>query len=58
MEQQTDIRWILRYMNFHKACSRLVEVTEADRYLDDLSELELEGLVQRSGLSIVTMLLC
>lgn len=47
MEQQTDIRWIQRYANFHKACTRLVEVTEADRFMDDLSELEMEGLVQR-----------
>lgn len=47
MEQQTDIRWIQRYANFHKACRRLLEVTEADRFLEDLSELEVEGLVQR-----------
>ncbi len=47
MEQQKDIRWIQRYANFHKACSRLLEVTEADRFMDDLSELEIEGLVQR-----------
>ena len=47
MEQTADIRWIQRYANFHKACSRLLEVTEADRFMDDLSELELEGLVQR-----------
>ena len=47
MEQETDIRWIQRYANFHKACGRLLEVTEADRFIDDLSELELEGLVQR-----------
>ena len=47
MEQQTDIRWIQRYANFHKACARLLTVTEADRYIDDLSELEIEGLVQR-----------
>jgi nucleotidyltransferase substrate binding protein (TIGR01987 family) len=47
MEQQTDIRWIQRYANFHKACGRLLEVTEADRFLEDLSELEVEGLVQR-----------
>ena len=47
MEQQMDIRWIQRYANFHKACARLLEVTEADRFLDDLSELEKEGLVQR-----------
>ena len=25
----------------------MLEVTEADRFIDDLSELELEGLVQR-----------
>lgn len=47
MEQETDIRWIQRYANFHKACGRLLEVTEADRFIDDLTELELEGLVQR-----------
>lgn len=47
MEEQKDIRWIQRYANYHKACGRLVEVTEADRFLDDLSELEVEGLVQR-----------
>ena len=47
MEQETDIRWIQRYANFHKACGRLLEVTEADRLVDDLSVLELEGLVQR-----------
>lgn len=47
MEEQKDIRWIQRYANYHKACGRLVEVTEADRFLEDLSELEVEGLVQR-----------
>lgn len=47
MESTTDIRWIQRYANFHKACRRLLEVTEADRMVDDLSELELVGLVQR-----------
>jgi nucleotidyltransferase substrate binding protein (TIGR01987 family) len=36
-----------RYANFHRACSRLLEVTEDDRLVDNLSELELEGLVQR-----------
>ena len=50
MEQGADIRWIQRYANFHKACGRLLEVTEADRFIDDLSELELEGLYR--GLSI------
>ena len=47
MEEQKDIRWIQRYANFHKACGRLLEVTEADRSSINLSELELEGLVQR-----------
>lgn len=47
MEQVTDIRWIQRYANFHKACERLLEVTQAERIIDDYSELELEGLVQR-----------
>lgn len=47
MEQQPDIRWIQRYANFHTACTRLLEVTESDRFMEDLSELELEGLVQR-----------
>ena len=47
MEGNTDVRWIQRYANFHKACERLLAVTEAERFMDDLSELELEGLVQR-----------
>ena len=47
MESKTDIRWIQRYANFHKACTRLLEVTEADRLIDDMTELEQEGLVQR-----------
>ena len=42
----TDTRWIQRYSNFHKACGRLIELTD-DRSIDDLSELEVEGLVQR-----------
>ena len=47
MEQQADIRWLQRYSNFHKACQRLIEVTEGNITVDDLSELEQEGLVQR-----------
>ena len=47
MEQQTDIRWLQRYSNYHKACQRLNEVTESGIMVDDLSELEQEGLVQR-----------
>ncbi len=44
---EQDIRWIQRYDNFHKACARVLEVTEADKFYTDLSELEMEGLVQR-----------
>lgn len=47
MELQHDIRWIQRYANFHKACTRLLEVTENGKDMDEMSELELEGLVQR-----------
>jgi len=47
MEQQSDIRWLQRYSNYHKACQRLIEVTESGITVDDLSELEQEGLVQR-----------
>ena len=47
MIQQADIRWIQRYNNFHKACTRLCAVTESGRTMDDLSELEIEGFVQR-----------
>ena len=45
MEQ--DIRWLQRYSNYHKACQRLLEVTESGKSINDLSELEQEGLVQR-----------
>ena len=44
---EEDIRWIQRYSNFHKACLRLLEVTESGKTMDSLSELETEGLVQR-----------
>lgn len=47
MEQQSDIRWLQRYANYHKACQRLIEVTESGLTADDLSKLEQEGLVQR-----------
>jgi nucleotidyltransferase substrate binding protein (TIGR01987 family) len=47
METEKDTRWIQRYNNFHRACQRLVEVTESDRFASDLSELEKEGLIQR-----------
>ena len=37
MEEQKDIRWIQRYANFHKACGRLLEVAEADRFIKVMS---------------------
>lgn len=46
MENQEDIRWLQRYDNYHKACRRLLEVTEDDQCCT-LSDLEQEGLVQR-----------
>lgn len=47
MEQANDIRWLQRYNNYHRACQRLLDVTEADIFPSDLSELEQEGLIQR-----------
>ncbi|MBQ4009418.1 MAG: nucleotidyltransferase substrate binding protein, partial [Bacteroidales bacterium] len=47
MEQEQDIRWLQRYANYHKACQRLVSVTESGIRVEDLSELEQEGIVQR-----------
>lgn len=46
MEHQ-DIRWIQRYANFHKACQRLLGVTQSGHSIDDFSELEQEGVIQR-----------
>ena len=47
MEQEQDIRWQQRYANYHKACQRLIAVTESGMTIEDLSELEQEGIVQR-----------
>jgi hypothetical protein len=47
MESFEDVRWIQRYDNFHRACARLLEVTEGDLFIDDLYDLAKEGLVQR-----------
>ncbi|MBP1615712.1 MAG: Nucleotidyltransferase substrate binding protein like protein [Bacteroidetes bacterium] len=41
-----DIRWLQRYDSFHKACSRVLEITEKIER-GKLSELEMEGLIQR-----------
>lgn len=45
MEQ--DIRWMQRYDNYHRACKRILEVTESGIDPGKLSELEMEGLIQR-----------
>lgn len=45
MEQ--DIRWLQRFDSYAKACKRVLEITESDRGMFDLSELEKEGLIQR-----------
>lgn len=42
-----DIRWLQRYDNYHRACQRILDVTESGIGVDDLSELEQEGLIQR-----------
>lgn len=47
MENNQDIRWIQRYDNYHRACSRVLEITESNRAASSLSELEKEGLIQR-----------
>lgn len=42
---EKDIRWIQRLDNFQKAVNLLLEVQSMD--LDELSQLEKEGIVQR-----------
>lgn len=46
METQTDIRWLQRFANFHRASQRLVEITDGGS-IEVLSVLEREGLVKR-----------
>lgn len=47
MENNQDIRWLQRYANYQRAVRRILEVTTSGRNVKDLSELELEGLIQR-----------
>lgn len=42
-----DIRWIQRLDSYTKACNRVLEITESERDMYGLSELEKEGLIQR-----------
>jgi nucleotidyltransferase substrate binding protein (TIGR01987 family) len=43
--ENKDIRWMQRFHNYRKALTKLTEVV--DRGLDSLSELEIEGMIQR-----------
>jgi nucleotidyltransferase substrate binding protein (TIGR01987 family) len=43
---KTDIRWIQRYNSFNNALKRFTDVVE-HRKINELSDLEKEGLVQR-----------
>ena len=47
MESNNDIRWIQRYDNYHRACLRVQETVNGSKAIDDYTDLELEGLVQR-----------
>jgi len=47
LNMEQDIRWVQRFDNFEKACKRVFEITESDKTVDDLSDLEREGLIQR-----------
>lgn len=46
MENQ-DIRWKQRFDNFHKACAKIRELVDSKRDIENYSELEREGLIQR-----------
>lgn len=43
---QNDIRWIQRFSNYRKALAKLEETVKG-RKLEELSDLEKEGLIQR-----------
>ena len=42
-----DIRLLQRYDSFHRANKRILDITESDKTPESLSELEMEGLIQR-----------
>lgn len=47
MAENKDIRWLQRYDSFHRACKRVLDITESDKKPKDLNDLEMEGLIQR-----------
>ena len=44
--EDKDIRWVQRFSNFKKALTKLGEVATREN-VDDLSDLEKEGMIQR-----------
>lgn len=42
-----DIRWIQRFENFKKAYITLNKITKSTICIDDLSDLEIDGVIQR-----------
>ena len=46
MENQ-DIRWKQRFDNYHKACAKIRVLVDSKRDIENYSELEREGLIQR-----------
>lgn len=47
LNMEQDIRWVQRFDNYEKACRKVFEITDSGKTLNDLSELEKEGLIQR-----------
>ncbi len=45
--QDLDIPWQQRFMNFKKALAKLSEVFDDQEQEEELSELEVEGMIQR-----------
>lgn len=44
---ERDIRWLQRFDNYKRACAKLLEVTDSGVLVEQLSELEREGVIQR-----------
>lgn len=47
MESHKDIRWVQRFDSYQRALNRILIVINSDTDVEQLSELEKEGLVQR-----------
>ena len=44
---EKDIRWIQRFENFKKAFTSLYNIIQTKDYIDDLSDLGIDGVIQR-----------